>query len=124
DQVTSNPVEGAVWVSISASVGVAATDEDDDRDLFERADERVRLAKRGGRSSVMAHDRIEQQHAKTLQEVRLEGRDAQLAAATAFLTAAGATVMRVNAATGAGVTRFLAEVAVRARQAGRVVRYL
>ncbi len=124
DQVTSNPVEGAVWVSISASVGVAATDEDDDRDLFERADERVRLAKRSGRSSVMAHDRSEQQHSKTLQEVRLEGRDAHLAAATAFLAATGANVLRVNAAPGAGVTRFLAEVAVRARQAGRVVRQL
>ncbi len=123
DQVTANPVETAVWVTINVSVGIAATNEDGEKDLFERADRRMRVAKRGGRNVVLAQDQ-ELRPGGELGEARLVARDAQLAAFDSFLAAEAPRVLRVAAENGAGVTRFLSELAVRARQAGRAVRAL
>lgn len=122
--VTADPVQAAVWVSVGVSVGVAATDERDGRDLFTRADDRARRAKRAGRNAVLADDGEAAPPADPLSGSRLVGRDPQLAAFSAFLATPGLAVLRVDAPAGAGVTRFLDELAVRARQAGRAVRRL
>lgn len=127
DQVTGDQVAGAAWVTISLSIGAAASDEPGgSAGLFERADERVRSAKRGGRGRVVADDARRAAPERELAETRVIGRDRQLAAFDAFLAGADGPgrVLGVHAQRGAGVSRFLAEVEVRARQAGFVVRRL
>lgn len=127
EQVTGDPVAGAAWVTIGISIGAAASDETGGPDgLFERADERVRSAKRAGRNRVVIDDSQRAVARFELAEARILGRDAQLAVLDAFLagTDGAERVLRVAAQRGAGVTRFLAEVGVRARHAGLVVRVL
>ncbi len=130
DQVTANPVEAAVWVNVNVSVGVAATDEPGAKasfdDLFERADARLYLAKRAGRNTVVAADTPVAAEGGALRDTRLVGRDDQLARLDAFLaataTSADERVLHLTGAAGAGFTRFLHEVGVRGRIAGRAVR--
>lgn len=127
DQVTGDPVAGSAWVTISISVGMAASDEPGGpAGLFERADERLRGAKRAGRNRVVTDDSQRSDAGLELAEVRILGRDAQLTAFDAFLAGADGAerVLRVDAHGGAGVTRFLDEAEVRARHAGLVVRRL
>ncbi len=131
DQVLADPVDAAVWVTVNISVGVAATDEDGTdyahTDLFERADARLYLAKRAGRSRVVASDaQLASAETPVLAETRLVARDQPLAQFDDFLVATFATpderVLSVGGPEGAGFTRFLKEVGVRASIAGHVVR--
>lgn len=131
DQVVANPVEAAVWVSVNVSVGVAATDEPGcsgrSEELFERADMRLYMAKRVGRNTVVAGDTpLKLTREGPLRQTRLVGRDAALEALDEFL-AAGASVpqdrvLHLTGDRGAGFTRMLNEVEVRAGIAGKVVR--
>ncbi len=153
-QVTANPVEAAVWVHVHLSMGVAATDEapaavsavaepgvgPNDREpepgyhplaarLFGRADTRLYLAKRAGRNMVVAHDIATPADGNVpLRETRLVGRDEHLARIDKFLTSSATSAderaLHLTGPAGAGFTRMLDEVTVRARIAGRVVRRL
>jgi len=131
DQVIANPVEAAVWVNVNVSVGVASSDEPGSGggadELFGRADERLYLAKRVGRNTVVAGDTpLRPVGEGPLRETRLVGCDEPLAALDAFLAAAASEpaqrVLQLRGPAGAGFTRFLNEVEVRAAMAGRVVR--
>lgn len=133
DQVLANPIEGAVWVTVNISVGVAATDEsgaDPDHDLFERADARLYAAKRSGRSRVVASDaQLATLATPVLAETRLVARDQSLARVDDFLATTAATaptaderVLRVGGPAGVGFTRFLKEAGIRASISGQVVR--
>src|SRR5690554_3095783 len=130
DSVVANPVQAAVWVNVNVSVGVAASDEPGSsglgQELFERADERLYLAKRVGRNTVVAADTPFRSAEGPLRQTRLVGREDALAQVDAFMAAGVATVeervLRVAGPAGVGFTRFLNEVEVRAAIAGRVVR--
>ena len=131
DQVVANPVAAAVWVSVNVSVGVAATDEPGcsgrSEELFERADMRLYMAKHVGRNTVVAGDTpLKLTREGPLRQTRLVGRDAALEALDVFL-AAGASVpqervLHLTGQPGAGFTRMLNEMEVRAGIAGKVVR--
>lgn len=131
DAVVANPVQAAVWVNVNVSIGVAASDEPGSSgrsdELFERADQRLYLAKRVGRNTVVAGDTPLKSAADgPLRRTRMIGRDDALAQVDAFLAAAVTTteerVLRVAGPKGVGFTRFLSEVEVRASIGGKVVR--
>lgn len=129
NHIVANPVQTPDWVTLTISVGVAASDEAalaaHPDDLMARADKRLYQAKRAGRNAVVAADRPEEEGGGFV-ETRLFARDGELAAVDAFLgSEAGSAderVLQVAGPAGAGFTRFLDEVAVRARLAGRAVR--
>src|SRR5690554_3330648 len=121
DSVVANPVQAAVWVNVNVSVGVAASDEPGSsglgQELFERADERLYLAKRVGRNTVVAGDTPLQQPGEgPLRQTRLVGREDALAQLDAFMAASlnapEERVLQLTGQAGAGFTRFLNEVEV------------
>ncbi len=131
DQVVANPVEAAVWVSVNVSLGVAATDEPGcsgtSEELFERADKRLYMAKRAGRNTVVAGDTpLKLTREGPLRQTRLVGRESALEALDDFLVAGASVpqdrVLHLTGERGAGFTRLLNEVEVRAGIAGKVVR--
>lgn len=129
--IVANPIQTPEWITLTISVGVAASDEAAEGtrpdDLMARADRRLYQAKRAGRNAVAAADRPKEEGGG-FTETRLFARDTELAAVDAFLgseaESAEERVLQLTGPAGAGFTRFLNEVAVRSRLAGRAVRHV
>lgn len=131
NHIVANPVQTPEWITLTISVGVAASDEAAEAtapdDLMARADRRLYQAKRAGRNSVVAADRPREEGVG-FAETRLFARDAGLNAVDSFLgsepESADDRVLQLTGPSGAGFTRFLDEIAVRSGLAGRAVRRL
>jgi diguanylate cyclase (GGDEF)-like protein len=115
DGVALRPFAGDPPLSLSVSVGIA-TCPDDGRDperLFEIADRRHLIAKRGGRNRAIADDRPEAPRHGLEQPSRLLERDhelSQVQQCIAALPQRRRSLVVVGGAAGAGRTRFLEEV--------------
>lgn len=132
EHVISSPIDAGHWLTVTVSIGVAASGELQDRDVTDtllRADRRLYQAKRSGRNSLVADDRPDADgNLAAFNDTRLFGRDRELALVDSFLDSvpesAEGRVARITGPAGIGLSRFLQEVAVRARLSGRNVRHL
>ncbi len=134
NHVIADPVQAGSWITLSLSIGVAGSDGADVGftvdELLARADERLYAAKRSGRNTLVAKDgthRTELNFAGT----RLFGQDAAISQLDAFLAREASSsgsradrVARLLGPDGAGFTRVMNEVEVRARLAGKAVRHI
>lgn len=132
DAIVSTPIEAGHRLSITVSIGVAASGEHEDDEASATmllADERLYHAKRAGRNTLVSDDRdATHMAAGGFAETRLFGRDEQLMQVTRFLGSrpetASQRIMRVSGPEGAGHSRFLREAGTRASLTGLVVRRL
>lgn len=132
DNIIGDPIDAGQMLTVTVSIGVAASSEFGDLDVTDtllRADRRLFQAKRAGRNSLITEDSSEETGFNLgFAQTRLFGRDQQLNQVDAFLestpTSAAERVLRVSGPPGIGLSRFLEEISIRASLAGRIVRQI